>query len=156
MFGRQVWRIKMPYATRADIEDRRGTEFLEIIADRDDDGTPEDAAIDAALADASALIDSYLAKRYDLPFTVAPDLLVPLAVDIAIHYLADRLSVGTKENRKRYEDAVTTLRALADGKMNLAVDPAATVIDKPLVENQTDQQFGGGQLRRWGSRNPVR
>jgi phage gp36-like protein len=70
-------------------------------------------AIDKALADADALILSY-----GIPATVQTTLLARLASTVALYYLqgAERM---TKEVQSAYDGVVATLRAHAEGRLNL-------------------------------------
>lgn len=144
----------MPYATREDIETRRGRELLLVIADRDDGGAVDDEAVDAALLDASAKIDSYIGGRYSLPLATTPPLLVHYAVDMAVYYLADRAALNAEEHRKRYEDAISQLEEIRDGKSTLPVDPPAASSDVAQSSTECDQDFTCGGMKRWGPGGP--
>jgi phage gp36-like protein len=111
----------MAYATQQDIIDLYGEEILTIAFDRDNDGAVDTDAVDAALADASDEIDGYLAGRYNLPLADPPRILTFLAVDIAL-YKGSVETVVTDERRRRYQDAVTYLTRVAEGKIRLLPD----------------------------------
>lgn len=108
----------MAYASKAQVVLRWGTDETVLSADRDpQDGIPEDAAIEAACADASSLMDSYLARAgYETPVDPVTDVLVKYATDIAIYNLSQLVGSLTKEKRQRYEDAIAWLEAIAEGK----------------------------------------
>ena len=93
----------MSYAVQSDIVDRFGEELLYQIADRDRDQQLETAAIELALADASAEVDTYLSQRYTVPLDPTPRVVVRLAVDIAVYRLAQKAQAYTEEIRQRYE-----------------------------------------------------
>lgn len=114
----------MSYVTQADLERRFGTTELAQLTDRSA-GTMIDADVVAqAIADAAARIDGYLAARYALPLAVVPPALALVAADIARYLLwGDRAS---EQVRKRYDDAVATLRAVAAGTFR--VDGAAPLV----------------------------
>lgn len=114
----------MPYATKQEMIDRYGAAALVELTDRAEPytGAIVDTVLDQALADAAALIDSYVCARYALPLAVRPPVLVPHACAIAWHALhRDR---RPDEVRQSYEDALRFLRALADGIAQLAVSGA--------------------------------
>ena len=75
----------MAYTSKAQIIDRWGTDEVVRSADRDpEDGVVDDAAVTAACADASSLIDSYLERGgHKTPVDPVPDVLVnvPLGPD---------------------------------------------------------------------------
>jgi len=99
----------MPYAIKQDIIDR----WPAAPAD------PGDAALDTAIEDASALIDTYLAKRWDVPITAPPRSLVNLCVDLACYLLSRSDGQLSEDIRKRHEDALATLKDVAGGALDL-------------------------------------
>ncbi|MBI1495398.1 gp436 family protein [Halocynthiibacter styelae] len=110
----------MQYATRSDIVNIYGAEYLE-------DLTPVDvadpqAAVDQALDDASAEIDGYLSARYDLPLPRQPRLLRRPCVDIAAYILANAHTRLTDTMEKRYDQAISFLTKIAAGKAGLGAD----------------------------------
>lgn len=106
------------YAAQADITDRYGQNILDAV-DRDGDGQPDLAAVDKALADASGLIDTYLASRYSLPLPSVPELLTRLCVDVALYQLVRGGTAAAEDQRLRYEDAIQTLRDIGAGRAAL-------------------------------------
>lgn len=107
----------MAYTSKAQIIDRWGTEEVILSADRDpQDGVVDDSAVAAACADASSLIDSYLAQGgHTTPVNPVPDILVKYASDIAVYNMSQGQGPYTKEKRKRYEDAIAWLEMVAKG-----------------------------------------
>lgn len=71
----------------------------------------------AALADATAEIDGYLAKRYLTPLSPIPALISNVCADIT-RYRLHRHAV-TEDVETRYRDAIKTLERLAQGVMVL-------------------------------------
>lgn len=107
----------MTYATQQDLIDLYGERELIDWSDRDGSGVIDAAVVRRALESADAQIDSYIARRYELPLTETPRLLVDLAAKIARYELAkdgghERVALG-------YADARKTLEALASGKAEL-------------------------------------
>lgn len=107
------------YAVKQDIVDRYGEDMLYSMTDRDSDQIMDPAAIDRALTDASAEIDSYVSRKYRVPLVPVPDVVKEKCVDIAVYRLADRPGAYTEERRKRYEDAIAWLKDVSDGKAAL-------------------------------------
>ena len=122
----------MPYATKADIENIWGADFLGDILPEDVDAA---AAVADALAYASSEIDAHLSARYQLPLAGSPAALVMPAVNIAVYTLANRHAALTKTIEDRYEDATDLLKRMADGKAGLGPD-------EPRVDTGGD---GAGQ-----------
>ncbi len=115
----------MAYATQDDITLIYSDDAL-YVADRDNDGVVDDAAIARALKSASGEIDSYLGVRYSLPLESTPDLLVQFCVDIAIYRLALSRDVLSEEHRRRYEDTLKHLEKIAKGTASLNLGSAGT------------------------------
>lgn len=144
------------YATAADITELYGPDAL-YVADRDGDGVAELEAVDRALADAGYEIDSYLATRYPLPLPAGTDtrILRRIAVDIAVYGLAQSRAVLTDELRRRYEDAVGSLRRIADGRQALLLPAPAAGEDgasadggpRPVVQEGPERLFSREKMR---------
>lgn len=113
----------MAYATQADIVEIYGADAL-VVADRDGNGTPDAAAIARALGAASDEIDAHIGIRFALPLAIVPGMLRQHAVDIGVYRLAQTADVLTEELRRRYEDAISLLRRIAEGKATLVFPPA--------------------------------
>jgi phage gp36-like protein len=121
----------MPYASQQHLIDLLGV--TEVIQRTDRTNIPPsqiDAAVVAgALADADGLIDSYVGRRYAMPLAVVPPVLVRLAKVLAGYFLMG--GAAGDSLRRDYEDALRTLRDIADGRMTLDVgaDPAPATGD---------------------------
>lgn len=138
----------MAYAVRTDLRTRFSTEELLQLTNRGqtvittgmlDDGIDDAdlsgysaaeqaeilravAIIDAALADADAEIDPYLAPRYTLPLSSTPRVLTNHAADIARYRLHE--NVVPDAVRQRYQDAIRFLKDVAAGRASLGLDAA--------------------------------
>lgn len=113
----------MAYASRADIEELYGLEYIVDLLPNDvEDDLDREAALEAALESASAEIDGYLSVRYTLPLGGAPVVLRRPAIDIAAYVLANRQSRLTNTIETRYEQSVGMLKRIADGKAGLGRD----------------------------------
>lgn len=111
----------MPYATQADLVERFGETEIIQLSDRDRTGAIDSAVVTAKLADADAEIDAYLATRYTLPLASVPTVLKRVACDVARYHLFD--DRVTDDVRRRYEDALKFLQAVAKGTVSIGVDP---------------------------------
>lgn len=117
------------------------------------DGVPVDAgdpAFTRALDDASALIDTYLSRRWEVPLEVPPRLLVTVCVDIASYLLCRTDNALSEDIRQRYDDALALLKSVARGELDLpglestpsgdgASGPGAVVLSGP------ERLFGRGK-----------
>jgi phage gp36-like protein len=107
------------YLSREEFEQRFGLEEIEgLLADGNSYAQAE--------RDAAGLIDGYLASRYTLPLASAPLMVKGWAADITRFKLWDERA--PEEVRKRYEDALTQLKQVAQGVITL---PPGTDGTKP-------------------------
>lgn len=122
------------YCTQADLDARFGADEILQLTDRDADGVADTGVLDVAIADAGTTIDTYIAKRYDLPLAEIPAALVKVACDMVRYALhkedpPDRVAASQK-------DAMTFLRDVAAGRAVLDVAGTEPVgaVDDVIVE----------------------
>lgn len=139
----------MAYATQADLVARFGEDLLLQLADRDHDGTLDADVLDAALADAAALIDGYLLTRYSLPLPSVPDVLRPIATAIAFRHL--HTEGPPDEVERLYKDALARLDRIARGTIVLDVTPepgaAAQGAGGPVLVEGPERSFSRTRLK---------
>lgn len=132
----------MTYATQTDMITRYDERQLIELTDRAEiaTGVVNAAIVADALADASALIDSYVGKRYRLP--VAPVPIILRNVCCAIAYLDLHRGRYAEETRVAYSDALDTLAKISNGSMVLDVEGTESKSAAAQVAvSQTDRQF---------------
>lgn len=119
----------MAYATPTDMVRRFGQqEMIRLTTPAGEDMESVVVAnLDAALADASAIMDGYLRRQYATPLSPAPAEANRICCDIARYDLStgDGKTVG-EEVKARHEAAIRWLRDVADGKVKLDVAVHAT------------------------------
>lgn len=132
------------YATRADIVDLYGAEYVETIAAGGD--------LESALANASGFCDTYICGRYSLPLVEIPVGLRDVCIDIALYKIASNGGGWTEDGRKRFEDAQKWLRDISKGDANLfsmkTTDDAGTVSGIILTDGPP-RLFGRDGLKDW-------
>ncbi|ESY41915.1 hypothetical protein X747_14850 [Mesorhizobium sp. LNJC384A00] len=107
----------MSYAVKQDLVDRFGATELIQLTDRTNvpPTTIDDIVVGRALADADGVIDGYISKKYGLPLSVVPSVLVKVAADVARYFLhgeaADKDSIVTRN----YNNAIAWLKDVAKG-----------------------------------------
>lgn len=115
----------MTYATQAMLVKRFGEQLLIQVTDRGEQPTGQiDADVVAQeLANTDAVINGRVAVRYRLPLDPVPNEVADLALAIAIY----KLHVHTPGDKitKDYEQALRTLRDIADGKVSLDAEGIA-------------------------------
>ena len=108
----------MNYADKAAMVKRFGEQELIELTDRQGLGAIDDEVIDQSLEDATAKINGYLSSRYQLPLPSVPSVVEPMCCDIARYYLYD--DVPAEQVTKRYDDAISYLKGVANGSVKLS------------------------------------
>jgi phage gp36-like protein len=144
----------VPYAVENDLRTKWGSELVNLLAWDNAAQAPNEARIAAALTNAGSIIDSYLARRYQLPVNPQPDaaaLLNNFNCDLAVAQLA--VTPGTRNDiivdaEKR---ALTFLRDVSEGKaaLNLILPPSAGAPISPGEAVMIDEgrEFSRRRLR---------
>lgn len=115
----------MSYASPAQMVARFSEGEVIALTDRSGIGMVDAEVLAAALDEADAEIDPYLAPRYTLPLATVPRILSGFACDIARYRLAGAGGVSiTDEVRNRYKDAVAFLDRVSRGQIGLGLDAA--------------------------------
>jgi phage gp36-like protein len=119
----------MAYCTLEDLKKALPEAALEELTDDEGAGSIQDARVTEAIAQADALIDTYLGGRYAVPLSSVPAVVRQCSVDIALYYLYKRTVEGFAEagdstRRTAYKDAVRTLEDIRSGKMGLPIASA--------------------------------
>lgn len=117
----------MSYATLAEF--KAGIPERDLIALTDlgivAEGTVQDARIQAALDDASAEIDSYIAKAVrTVPVVPVPRILAVMCRDLALHRLYVNIGHSMEARKSLREDAVAFLKSVGRGDASLGDDEA--------------------------------
>lgn len=149
----------MSYSTRAEVRDMIkddalnaivGDTFIEEPAEREELVGP---IIDAAIGDADAEIDGYLAKRYAVPLSPAPKVINKFSKDIAVYNLFSRIGIDEGTDQKtylnRYNAAIKFLTLVAEGKVSLGAeaDDPATAAATGFSVKSNPRLFSRGQMR---------
>lgn len=137
----------MSYATQQDLVDRFGEQELVELTNREGGDTVDAAVVAKALADADAMVDTYLAGRYAVPVSPAPPLLVRLAADIARFFLHGK--AATESVRQAFDDALTMLQQISAGRASLpdAAPPGGASVTGSPAYIAPDRVFSPAQLR---------
>lgn len=98
----------------------------EYIEDAEEQRTRIEALAEDAVADATAEIDGYLCKRYEVPFSKTPQVVNKLAKDMAAYNLVSRAGLDEDSREKvfltKYNAAVKFLLEVAKGTINIGVE----------------------------------
>ncbi|MDQ1847673.1 DUF1320 domain-containing protein [Gemmobacter fulvus] len=142
----------MSYATITEF--RAGIPNRDLVALTDlDDGTGviDDTRIQDALDDASAEIDSYIAKAVTLPLAEVPRILKVICRDLALHRLYVNIGHSMEARRSLRDDAISYLRSVARGEAALGdggsvIAPEITTPGIAMTEGP-DRQMTRDRLR---------
>lgn len=142
----------MSYATPQDLINRYPNRDLVQLTNEDPAAdTINAAALQQALDDASAEIDTYLGARFTLPLSDPPQVLNRLAADLAMYRLqALRPLHDLTDARRRYDDAIAMLTRVAAGELTLgnAADGRETQIGDGAEQAEGPARvFSRGSLR---------
>lgn len=100
-----------------------GNEYIEDEQEREDKIS---ILCEAAISDACAEIDGYLAKRYSVPFSRTPQVINKFAKDISVYNLVSRTGIDEGNREKtflnRYNAAVRFLLDVAKGIISIGVE----------------------------------
>ncbi|WDR00747.1 DUF1320 domain-containing protein [Devosia sp. J2-20] len=128
----------MTYCSQQDLVDRFGTTKLVQLTDRVNKpaSTIDGTTVTKRIEDAVSLINSYLAKKYELPLTVAvPEVLTTYAINITWFLLHGEAAGKDSPVRMAYDDALRWLKAVSQG--SVVIEGAGEII----------AAAGGGQIK---------
>jgi phage gp36-like protein len=118
----------MAYVTNADIEQRLGSDTYVQLTDDDGDGTADAGVVNEARIGAEGEVDSYLARRFQLPIDLSahPDIagvLVSFTLDLVEYRLRSRRPPVPKDAVDRHGRALEWLKGVG---ARTSAQPAAT------------------------------
>jgi len=129
------------YCTQSDLETRLDPQLLRALTDDDADGLADTVVINAAVADADSVIDTYLRARYTVPFIPVPDAVRSISAAVAIYFLLTRRrEIVPAEHLKRYESAIQLLDQLARGEIALDAGQPTTSPHLPQSSREPDER----------------
>lgn len=125
-----------------------GDGFIEDPAEREAQLTP---IVEAAIDDASAEIDGYLAKRYGVPLSPVPGVIGKFAKDMAVYNLFSRQVIDESSEAKnilnRYNAAVRFLTLVAKGDVDLGISDPATAASTGFSVKSSPRLFSRDSMR---------
>lgn len=136
----------MAYSAKTDIQKEISDEELIGLTDDEGAGIINEARVNAAIARADALIDSYCGQVETVPFVAAPPVIKQHSVTIAIYFLYSRRSVAPEIRKENYRDAVAHLKDIATGKA--AIGPTTEADYENQIKTgrtEEDRVFSAGK-----------
>lgn len=124
-----------------------GSDLSAYTAEAQDAAAAALAKIQRALQDAEQTINSYLAGRYQLPLSNAPEVLERIAGQLARYFLYD--DNPTDQVKELYKDSLKFLEGVSTGKVQLGTtDSGSTAQPAATAEMVSDgRTFGRDQSR---------
>lgn len=114
----------MAYSVLADIQNAvGGASRLVALADWDQDQTADVAVVDAAIAEADALINTYASKRFAVPFDPVPTVIVALSARLAVRIIRRNRDMTRPIDLEEEKTDRAWLEALAAGDVLPGVEP---------------------------------
>lgn len=129
----------MAYCIQADVENEAGgAQALVELCDlaRTRSGVLETAVLDAAIADADAWINGYVAKKRAVPLAApVPAVIKRISQQEAVYILRGNTRFTGERDREKHDENHATLRDIARGISTLGVDPqpAKSALVSPAV-----------------------
>lgn len=142
-------------ATYADVVSRSDSDTLIRLTDNDSSGEPDQARIEIALADATAVVYGKIGIKYPVPFAVGvvPPLLTSLCVSIALYLLAFRNRPDApvaEEQQTQYETDLAMLDGIAAGDVSIGVDdPGGSGDSNPTTFCVATRVSTRSKMRSW-------
>lgn len=114
----------MAYVTNSDIEERLGSQAYVQLTDDDGDGVADEGVVDEARLGAEGEVDSYLARRYQVPVDVSAQaelggILVSITLDLAEYRLRSRRPPVPAATVEQHSRALEWLKGVVDGLIEL-------------------------------------
>jgi phage gp36-like protein len=117
------------YLTAQEFIDRYTQREALLLTAEGNSSTVDTLRLERGLADASSMVDGYLARRFQLPLMgvatlqpVVPDVIKRLTGDVARYLLTGTHVRETDAIRNRYNDAIKQLDHIANGTVSMGVE----------------------------------
>lgn len=133
------------YVTAADVETRYASELeLSHVTDDETTGTPDPVVVNEAIDGAEGLANSYIGKRYLLPYDTTLDVKVAgvlktFVLDLVVYQLAKRQPAIPQSIIDSRVEAIDYFERIADGRVVLpsTATPPSTRTDEPMFQSGT-------------------
>ncbi len=138
----------MAYITNADIEERLGSTTYVQLTDDDGDDVADTGVVDEARLAAEGEVNSYLARRYQVPIDVSQhselaDLLTSITLDLVEYRLRSRRPPVAQDAVDRHGKTLQWLKGVAGGHIEL---PSATLLAENAALGTLGEAVGEDRL----------
>lgn len=135
------------YCTLTDMINRFELTELIQLSDSAHIGMIDDAVVNAAISDASNLIDGYISGRYALPLQSVPSVLISICANIARYNMYD--NAVTDVVQRNYDAAIRFLEQVGTGKikMGLSADNTQPESDQTISIESSESVFARSRAK---------
>ena len=119
------------YCTIDNVTDKMTKELVAQLSNDETAKTIDFDVVNVYIDSATDIINGYLRGRYNLPLSGTHTLLKDIAVEIVRFNLIGRRDTPNDFEKKLYDDAITTLKDIARGVIQL--DDGGSNTDKPVT-----------------------
>lgn len=141
----------MPYCTLDDLKRKADERTLIELTDVAGSGLIDAIAVERAIRDASAMVDSHAGKHYKPPFDPVPHAVADATCSLAIRALHRFRGISSPAWEKAGEEAMAFLEKLAEGKIaldgNVQKPPPSDDASSTLTFNGPTRVFSRGLLK---------
>jgi len=136
------WEVAVSYSTNDELLKDISEEVLIQLTDDIDAREVNWITVGEKRADADALIDSYCANRYALPFNPVPRIIAKLSKEITVYNLYNRRLGAPEHLQTQHKANIKLLEAISSGGVQLGgADAPEPTADPGLTVKTTRQQF---------------
>lgn len=109
----------MAYIVQSDLQEYLSNDVIRQLTDDLGDGVADSPRVTQCIVGATAEVDGYIVRRYDLPLSTTPPLVAELTCILTAYRLFQRRSRVPDSFEKIYEKAQEMLERIAEGKILL-------------------------------------
>jgi len=107
----------MAYTTQTNLENLFSKDKIRMLTDDDSDGAADAGVLLEIIANADALIDGWIGRRYTTPVSPTPVILITLSNNITFYMMfARRGSLPPDNVQVLYDGAIEFLKAVSEGE----------------------------------------
>ena len=141
----------MPYCSITEIRKRCPELTLIQLTDDNNSGQINSDIITTAILDADAIINSYIMDRYLTPLPQTNDLILKIAVNLALYFIYSRRYDDTipAEVKNQFEESVNMLRDISEGRLKLKNMPRNNSSDTLCSKDEYDTVFSENYLNNY-------
>ena len=139
----------MPYITIVELEARSDARTVAELSNDSNSTARDDASVNAAISDASDLVDAKLRCRKAVPLSVVDAIIKRIVADLSLVGLAKRRGEISETLKERERGAIELLDSIAKGELQISA-PDINVVKgfnlRPKIGHDHRKPFAGDGL----------